>query len=208
MKTVNFKGENELIDNLLEVFEESDDITLVVNRELANIFLDEYYEDEFDFYGISMTNDTDIYYITKIEDIHFSITETKYRGEYKPDESAKVIILKDVYDREILDYIKTDDIEIYGIESIYNDLDFKLEHSNEGTCCGDCSNCYYDEFKEENLSEFAKLNDVQKDYLFTKLSDMEDINLNEIAKICLTFYDDGVNSTLLKTRLLLSELEK
>lgn len=211
METTNFSSKSSLIDNLLEVFDNNNDITLVVDKEIADIFLDEYDDEtEFDYYAISVASDTNEYFISKVEDIHFSIEEAKYRGEYKYDDASKVIILDELYDREILDYIQTKDIEIYGVEkdSIYNDLDFRPDSNDECTCCGDCCNCYYDEHDEVDLSEFEKLNDAQKDYLFTELSDMEDINLNKLAKICMVFYDDGVNSTLLKAREILATLEK
>jgi hypothetical protein len=200
MKTIKFTGKNELIDNLLETFENSNDITLVVDYETIQIFLDEYDdEEEFDYYAISIANDTNLYYITKIEDIHFSIIEAKYKGEYKPDESAKVIILDEVYDNEILDYIETKDIEIYGVESIYNDLDFKPEHDNECTCCGDCCNCYYDE-SEAKDSYFDALNDVEKEFIIRETGLADELDLEFIAKIYLLGYNNGVDSGLLSIK--------
>lgn len=204
MKTTKFTGKNELIDNLIQTFEESEDITLVVDFTIASIFADEYNDpEEFEYWGVELSCEENIYYVSKVENDCFQIipSEGSNNNTYLYNEAERVIILDDVYDEEMLDYIDSDDIEIYGIDSVYEDMDSK----GECTCHCGCCNCYYE---NEELSEFEKLNDAQKDHLFTSLSDIEEIDLDEIAKICMTFYNDGVNSTLLKTREILATLEK
>lgn len=200
METTKFTGKNELIDNLLETFDNSNYITLVVNKEITNIFLDEFDdEEEFDYYGIEIDSEHDLYYVSKVEDIHFSIEEAKYRGKYKPIESSKVIILDDVYDREILDYIESKDIEIYSIDkdSIYADLDFKPEE-HECTCHCECCNCCGED--EEKDSYFDQLNDAEKDFIFKEVSNTDDLDLEFISKIYLSGYNNGVDSGLLSIK--------
>jgi hypothetical protein len=188
-----FDSKEDMIDYLVEEFEESEDILIVADRQIAMTFMDTYDDEtEFNFYSIELSSENDLYYISKLEDDSFIIEPSIRNKEYIETEADEILIVvgeKTIINGDLskalngnIEYISYA-IEEYGID-------------DECMCCGDCCNCC----KEDEDSHFDQLNDAEKDFIFKEVSNADDFDFEFIAKIYLSGYNNGVDSGLLSIK--------
>lgn len=169
MKNVNFVYKEEMIDHLIEEFESNDEVTLVVDYDLAKIFASIYDDDEefLDYYAIDIASDCDEYYIEKIRDEFFTIEPARHLGNYLGGDAKKLIVLEDLLSDELLEAQEAENVEVVSYEEDEDDYCNNDEVKNtENECPGHCAICQCND--ENDDSEFEeKLN--------TKIADLVNI---------------------------------
>jgi hypothetical protein len=191
-----FDSKEDMIDYLVEEFEESEDICIVANRQIASIFMNTYDDEtEFDLYSVELSTENNLYYISKLDFDSFVIEPSIRNKEYVDTEADRIFIVTD--DKTIIndDLLKALDGDIEYV--YYENEDYGLE--DKCTCqCGCCNCCGEDEEKD---SYFNQLNDDEKDFVFKEVSNViDDINLEFISKIYLLGHKNGIEDGLLSIK--------
>lgn len=192
-----FDGKEDMVDYLVEVLDDSEDTTIVVDyviaKELSKLYDDEDFDD---YFAIDIASDCNEYFVEKTNDNFFCIEPTKSNGVYLEGEAKRLIVLDELINDDLLDAYEYRELEIVDYKN--DDIeDFK----SECTCHGDCCNCYYDEHNEVKDSYFDALNREEKDFIIQELSNIKgDIDFEFIAKVYLTGFNNGVEDGLLSIK--------
>lgn len=158
MKEIRFNDKDELLGYLINEIEESDDISIVLNyelaKEIANIYSDD--DEEYSYFSISMATDTDEYVIGKVSDECFVIEPARRIEGYLENEADKIIILDELINDELLDSLECRELEVISL----------VEDDCSGEDCGDCCCCNcVDKDDIQEFESYFDLNNKVDEYM-------------------------------------------
>jgi hypothetical protein len=175
MKTIKLDKYSELVDEVLDLLELKNEVSIFCDYELASLILELIDEDDFKETSIKLDNNIEEYYVNKCFDTLFINPARSDYGEYNgkllSNESSSIFIVEDTIEdiNEVISaYGNSNSIVLleyneYDLDELYDDCD---------SCCGcedddeefecDCLDCTVERYKNMILKTLGCPNCIEE----------------------------------------------